>query len=347
MRLLITGGAGFVGSSLGVAMARRHGDWEVVAMDTLYRRGSELNLPRLKDAGVCFEHGDVRSPADLDRLGRFDAIVECAAEPAVGGGRSMLFHTNLVGAYNCLELALGADSHLIAISTSRVYPVPALEALRYEEGKTRFELAADQPQAGASGSGISEGFTLDGHRTLYGTSKLAGELLAAEYAAAHGLPVTVNRCGVIAGPWQMARSDQGVFAHWALSFHRARPLDYIGYGGTGKQVRDVLHVDDLVDLLERQLTAPDEWAGVTVNVGGGAEGSLSLREASAICAELTRNDLSVGSVAEGRSGDVPIYLSDCSRLHSRTDWRPSRTPRQTLADTLDWIVEHDDELGAL
>ena len=82
MRLLITGGAGFVGANLGVALRRRHTDWEVVALANLYRRGSELNLPRLRDAGVAFVHGDVRDAADLQRAGPVDALVECSAEPS-------------------------------------------------------------------------------------------------------------------------------------------------------------------------------------------------------------------------------------------------------------------------
>ena len=142
---------------------------------------------------------------------------------------------------------------------------------------------------------------------------------------------------MIAGPWQMGTSEQGVFTHWAMSFVEERPLSYIGYGGDGRQVRDLVHVDDLADLVELQVSDPAGWAGVTVNVGGGLEGSLSLLEATAICAELTGNELELGSVAETRPGDVPIYISDCSKLHSLCDWRPRRGPRETLTDTVAWL----------
>ena len=116
-----------------------------------------------------------------------------------------------------------------------------------------------------------------------------------------------------------------------------RPLSYIGYGGDGRQVRDLVHVDDLADLVELQLSDPAAWSGVTVNVGGGLEGSLSLLETTAICAELTGNELDLGSVAETRPGDVPIYISDCSKLRGMCDWRPRRGPRETLADTVAWL----------
>jgi CDP-paratose 2-epimerase len=342
MRILVTGGAGFVGSNLAIALNERHPDWRLIAADNLFRRGSELNLPRLQAAGVEFVHADIRQAGDLERIGRCDAIIDAAAEPAVGadrreGGRRLLIETNLMGTANCLELAAASDAHFLMLSTSRVYPIDALEGLSYERGETRFVLTDAQAQSGASGSGISEAFTLEGPRSLYGSTKLAAEMLAGEYGDSLGLPITVNRCGVIAGPWQMGTSEQGVFTHWALSFVEKRPLSYIGYGGDGRQVRDLLHIDDLTDLVELQVSDPAGWAGVTVNVGGGLEGSLSLLETTAICAELTGNELELGSIAETRPGDVPIYISDCSKLQGMCDWRPRRGPRETLADTIAWL----------
>ena len=112
----------------------------------------------------------------------------------------------------------------------------------------------------------------------------------------------IDRCGVIAGPWQMGKVDQGVFTHWMLAHHFGNPLSYIGFGGEGKQVRDLLHVDDLVDLVERQLLDPAAWDGRTVNVGGGRECSLSLLETTEICRELTGNEVPIEPVAETRAG---------------------------------------------
>ena len=172
---------------------------------------------------------------------------------------------------------------------------------------------------------------------MYGASKLAAELLLTEY----GIPWVINRCGVIAGPWQMGKVDQGVFAHWVLSHHLERPLRYIGYDGSGKQVRDLLHVDDLVDLIDRQLVEPRHWAGQVLNVGGGREGSLSLAEATTLCQEVTGKEVPVTPVAEQRPGDVRCYLSDCSRLFAHTDWRPSRGPAEVLRDISQWVSEHE------
>jgi CDP-paratose 2-epimerase len=349
MRILITGGAGFVGGNLAVSLAERHPEWEIVALDNLMRRGSELNLSRLREAGVEFVHGDVREPADLAAAGSFEALVECSAEPSVLAGfadSSYSVQTNLIGAFNCLERARAEEAFLVFLSTSRVYPVAPQLELKLEEGNTRFELTAEQPLPGAGPAGIAEDFPMAGARTLYGATKLSAEHLIEEYADAFGLRAVTNRCGVIAGPWQMGKVDQGVFSWWLLSHLFGRPLSYIGYGGSGKQVRDLLHVDDLVDLVDEQLGDPQRWSGVVANVGGGRECSLSLLETTEICRELTGNEVTIGGDPETRPGDVPVYLSDCSRLHSLTSWRPSRGPREVLADLLDWSAAHEDTLRA-
>ncbi len=272
-RVLVTGGAGFVGANISIALARAHPEWELVALDNLHRPGSELNPPRLEASGVDFVRADVRDPDALAKLDRIDALVECSAEPSalvgMSGETSYPFETNLVGAYNCLELARRDEAGFIFLSTSRVYPYRALSKLRLEQAETRFELAADQALDGASPDGISESFPMSGPRTLYGATKLAAELLIAEYEANFGLRTVINRCGVIAGPWQMGRVDQGVFTFWLLHHHFERPLSYFGYGGSGRQVRDLLHVDDLIALVDEQLAEIESWSGFVGNVGGG------------------------------------------------------------------------------
>jgi CDP-paratose 2-epimerase len=344
-RVLVTGGAGFVGSTLCLELAARHPGWEVCALDSLHRRGSELNLPRLRDVGVRFVHGDVRAPEDLRSVGEFDALVECSAEPSVmagtDGDTAFMMRTNLLGAYHCLEQAARHGAQVVFLSTSRVYPVAAVNALAHREGETRFELLDAQLVPGASGRGVAEELPLDGARTLYGASKLAAELLIVEYAESFGLSTVIDRCGVIAGPWQMGKVDQGVFTHWMLAHYFKRPLSYLGFGGEGKQVRDLLHVADLAALVDDQLVRPDHWAGAIVNVGGGVSGSLSLRETSALCAEITGNRLEIGSEHATRAGDVRIYVSDCRALGRLSDWAPRRTPRQILEDIFAWLHENE------
>ena len=344
-RVLVTGGAGFIGGNLAVTLAARHSEWELMALDNLSRRGSELNLPRLREAGVRFVHGDVRSPTDLMYLDPVDAVVECSADPSalagVDGDTRYIVDTNLVGAYNCLELARRDGAQIVFLSTSRVYPYAMLDSATYAEAPTRFELTPDQELPGISPGGVSERFPLEGPRTLYGATKLAAELLVTEYRKIFGMETVIDRCGVIAGPWQMGRVDQGVFTYWLLGHYFRRELRYIGYGGAGKQVRDLLHVADLADLVDDQLARPRHWDGATVNVGGGPGGSLSLLETTDLCAELTGNRLDVTGSSDTRPGDVRIYLSDCGRLGELTDWRPRRSPRDVLEETLAWVADNE------
>ena len=345
MRLLVTGGAGFVGANVAVGLAARHPDWELVALDNLRRRGGELNLRRLREAGVSFLHGDVRVGEDLQEIEPVDAILECSAEPSalagVDGSPDYVVKANLVGAYNCLELARRHDAHFLFLSTSRVYPVAALRSLVLDETETRFELSAEQPVSGASQAGIGEEFPLQGARTMYGSTKLAAELLIEEYRETYGLRAAVNRCGVIAGPWQMGKVDQGVFTHWMLAHHFRWPLSYIGFGGQGKQVRDLLHVEDLLELLDEQLSAPEKWDGAVHNVGGGRPFSLSLQETTALCAEITGNRIEIGAEPETRPGDVPVYISNCAALFDRTEWRPRRDAQAILTDIHAWICANE------
>ncbi len=304
----------------------------------------------MRGGGVRFVHGDVRVADDLTAVGPIDAVVECSAEPSVmagidGSGLDRMVGTNLVGAYTCLELCRRHDAQLVFLSTSRVYPIGPLSSLPLTETETRFELADDRTVHGASGRGISEAFPLEGHRTLYGATKLAAELLIEEYVATFALRAVVNRCGVVAGPWQMGKVDQGVVAYWVLAHRFRRPLTYIGFGASGKQVRDMLHVDDLVGLVDLQLGDPGRWTGNVVNVGGGPERSASLLELTALCAEITGNSVSISGSTHDRPGDIPWYITDSTRLHELSSWRPSSTLSAILTDVHEWILDNERELG--
>jgi len=346
-QILVTGGAGFVGSNLCLKFKKRYRDIEITALDNLKRCGSELNLPRLKKAGVKFLHGDVRNKEDLD-LPEIDLIIECSAEPSVMAGVTSspeyLLNTNLVGAINCFELARKNRADLVFLSTSRVYPIEKINKLKFTEKETRFDLNEKQMMKGALGRGISEQFSLNGARSLYGTTKLSAELILQEYIENYSIRGIINRCGVISGPWQMGKVDQGVVVLWMARHVFQKPLSYIGYGGTGKQVRDIIHIDDLFSLLKIQLSNIEKFNGQIFNVGGGRKNSVSLLELTRYCQEISGNKIKIDSTKETRPGDIRIYISDCTRVRSRTGWRPKKNVKQTLADIYQWIIENKDEL---
>jgi len=300
---------------------------------------------------VEFRHGDVRAASDLEPFAAgLDVIVECSAEPSVLAGRDgqarYVFDTNLTGCVNCLELARASGARFVFLSTSRVYPTVTLARLRYEARGMRFHLLDDQPVRGVSARGISEDFPLDGVRTLYGATKLASELLIAEYVDMFGVRAVVNRCGVVSGPWQMGHAEQGVFAHWMLAHVFRRPLAYIGFGGEGRQVRDVLHVDDLASLIDLQLQRTEAWTGEPLNAGGGAANAVSLAEFTRICESLTGVHLDVASTPETRPGDVPIFVTDNTRMEARLGWRPMRTVEQIATDLHAWAAANEAALRA-
>ncbi len=346
--VLVTGGAGFVGSSLAFSLRARWPCARIIALDNLKRRGSELSLPRLRAKGIEFVHGDVRNPEDLESAGPTEMLIECSAEPSVLAGRdgspAYVVNTNLNGTVNCLEWARRCGAGIVFLSTSRVYPIAALNRLSYRIEGARFVLDDAQTLPGVSAKGIGEAFPIDGPRSLYGATKLCSELLLQEYVDMYGMNGVVNRCGVIAGPWQMGKVDQGVVALWAARHVFGGVLSYIGYGGRGHQVRDVLHIDDLAMLVMHEIERLDSLSGRTFNVGGGLDCSASLAELTALCGEISGNAIAIGSDPANRPGDVPIYITDNAVVTSATGWRPQKTMREIVTDVTRWIQDNADTL---
>ena len=346
--ILITGGAGFVGSQLAMGLRRLYPGTRIVALDNLKRRGSELNLPRLKAADIEFIHGDIRNPGDLDSVGAVDLLLECSAEPSVLAGVNSapdyLLDTNLGGSIHCFEYARKCGAGVIFLSSSRVYPIGVLEKLAMSKTDTRFELDSTQPVDGVTQDGITENFPLNGPRSLYGATKLCSEILLQEYVSMYGIRGVINRCGVLTGPWQMGKVDQGVVVLWAARHVYGGALSYIGYGGTGKQVRDILHVNDLLDLVVYQIENLDSLNGELFNAGGGREVSVSLQELTAICATASGNTIEIGRVPETRELDVPVYLTDNSYVNQKTGWSPKTSPTAIIDEIVEWLREHETTL---
>lgn len=349
--IFITGGAGFVGSNLAIAFRQKYPGTRVLVMDNLKRRGSELNIARLREHGIEFFHGDIRCPEDFPTA-EYDAMIECSAEPSVlagfGGSPLYVINTNLTGTINCLEEARKRRADVVFLSTSRVYPYDPINALQIEDQENRFIWSPGQEMIGWSDKGLAETFPLAGARSIYGASKLCSEYLLQEYISMYGMRGVVNRCGVIAGPWQFGKVDQGVFTLWMLAHYFKRDgLKYIGFGGNGKQVRDLLHVDDVFSLIDTELGMMANINGRIFNAGGGQNVSLSLQETTVLCREITGNCIEIGSDELTRPADLGIYLTDNTLVTLETGWHPEHSSRDILDDIYHWIRQYESQIAEI
>jgi CDP-paratose 2-epimerase len=255
-----------------------------------------------------------------------------------------LMNTNLVGTLNCLEVARAHNAYSLFLSTSRVYPISYINELKFKEAPTRFDILDGQDTPGASSQGIAENFPLDKARSLYGTTKLASEMVVAEYVDTYGMRAIVDRCGVITGPWQMGKIDQGVFVLWVAKHYFKQPLSYIGYGGEGKQVRDFIHIDDLYRAMKLQLNNFDDYNAGTYNIGGGLANSVSLQELTALCQKATGNKVDIKSVKEDRPADLRFFITDSTRFLEKSGLKWQKDAAQTVQDIYEWIRDNEDDL---
>jgi CDP-paratose 2-epimerase len=326
--ILVTGGAGFIGCNL-VARLLEDPAARVMIFDDLSRPGVEHNLIWLQSlpgrGRLQFTRGDVRQPAEVYEATRpVDEIYHLAAQVAVttsiDNPRSD-FEVNAAGTMNVLE---GARQNarrpmVFFTSTNKVYG--GLESVAvHQHGRT---YRADNAQF----RGASESTPLDFH-SPYGCSKGAADQYVRDYARIYNLPTIVFRMSCIAGPRQFGNEDQGWVAHFLYSVLAGKSITIFG---NGCQVRDILHVDDLVDAILAARARLNTTAGETYNVGGGMKQSASVLEMLALVEQLT--GVSARCTYAGmRPGDQPLYISDISKIEAHTGWRPRRSLEETMAD---------------
>ena len=314
----------------------------MLGIDNFIRPGSERNRLKLQSLGILVRHGDVRAPSDFDTLPAVDWVIDAAANPSVLAGmdgttstRQLLEH-NLQGTVNILEYCKRTGSGLLLLSTSRVYSIRTLAALPLAVRDNAFTLDEHSPLPhGVTGRGIDVDFPTQPPLSLYGSTKLASEILALEYREAFSLPVWVNRCGVMAGAGQFGTAEQGIFSYWLHAYARKHPLNYIGFDGQGHQVRDALHPDDLAELLYCQMNYGQRVEQPIFNAGGGPHNAMSLAQLSAWCSGEFGTHM-VTADLRPRPFDIPWVVMDNRRATEILHWAPTRD----LASILEEIAAH-------
>jgi CDP-paratose 2-epimerase len=342
MKIFIAGICGFVGSSLARWFQAISSHVSVFGADNLIRPGSEINRAELRSRGIEVHHADTRLASDLESLPRPDWIIDAAANPSVLAGvdgrstsRQLIEH-NLGGTLNLLEYSKKHGAGFLLLSTSRVYSIPALAQIPIKVDGSSFRLDQEKTlPPGLSGEGIAENFTAAPPVSLYGSTKLASEILTLEYCHTFNFPVWINRCGVMAGAGQFGTPEQGIFSYWMHAHAERKPLRYIGFGGAGYQVRDVLHPDDLARLLWLQMNDHHAGGERLFNVGGGADNAISLADLTVICDKYFGPHAPQPDNRE-RLFDLPWIVMDSRKAKDRFNWVPARR----LPSILDEIASH-------
>ena len=329
MKILVTGGCGFVGTNLCLHLKKKK--FKVISIDNLSRKGSKYNLNLLKNNNIKNFKIDIANFNNLKKITKVDLILDCCAEAAVEVSKRELdkvFFTNLVGTFNILKKAKIDKAKLIFLSSSRVYPLTLLSNL-VKQKKMNKKIKFFKK--------IDEKFSLDGPRSIYGFTKLSSEMLIEEFSYQFGIKFIINRCGVISGPLQFGKQDQGFVSLWLWRHLNKKKLNYIGYGGKGHQVRDVLHIDDLKKLIFLQIKKLSKINNKIFTVGGSIKNKISLIELTKICQKITGNEIKIGKIKKTSNYDIPIFITNNSKVSKTYGWKVEKDIYEISQDVYKWL----------
>ncbi|MBI3892006.1 MAG: GDP-mannose 4,6-dehydratase [Candidatus Wallbacteria bacterium] len=338
-KYLVTGGAGFIGSNLTRSLLADGN--RVVVLDDLSRDGVRGNLDWLRSSPGAERletlEGDVRDPAAAARaVEGVDTVFHLAAQVAVTSSVTEPrhdFEVNALGTLNVLEAvrAMPRPAGVVYTSTNKVYG--ALHDVRLRQGRTRWRFASRR-------RGVGEDQPLDFH-SPYGCSKGAADQYVHDYGRIYGLRTMVFRMSCIYGPRQFGTEDQGWVAHFMLNAARGEPITIYG---DGKQVRDLLFIDDLLRAFRLGAAALERGESGLYNIGGGAEHTISLMQLLDALRLMYGDSVQVAYAAP-RPGDQPVYITDITLARIRLGWEPQVHVAGGLAKLKDWMEEARRILG--
>jgi CDP-paratose 2-epimerase len=339
MKLLITGGCGFLGSNL-AAHALQRGD-DLVVFDNLSRQGSIDNLLWLKSQGnFKFIHGDIRNANDITRVVKEvgpDAIFHVAGQVAMTtsiANPRRDFEINAIGSHNLLEAVRLYDPNAIVVysSTNKVYG--DLEQYTYREAATRYE-CIEKP------NGFDESTPLSFH-SPYGCSKGTADQYMLDYGRTFGLRTVVFRHSSMYGGRQFATYDQGWigwFCQKALEIKNGTAKEPFTISGNGKQVRDVLHAEDMIRLYYSAIEHIEVANGQSFNIGGGLSNSLSLLELFSLLEQVNGIEMNYVKLSP-RESDQKVFIADLTKVSTLLDWQPCISSATGIIKMLKWVLDY-------
>ena len=333
MKILITGGCGFVGTNLALFLHSK--GYKIDCLDNLSRKGSKYNYKFLRNKRIKNYNFDIYNYKKIQKLPKYDLIIDCCAEAAVEISKKDVdgvINTNFLGTLNILKKAKKDNSKIIFLSTSRVYPIKNMNNI------IKKKIISSKIKINKT---FGENDNLQGPKTIYGLTKLSSEMLIEEFAYAFDLKFIINRCGVISGPLQFGKQDQGFVSLWIWRHLKKKKMKYIGYGGLGNQVRDVLHINDLNELIDLQIRKINTINNKIFTVGGSKKSYTSLRQLTRICEKITNNKIKFNKVVKTSIYDIPYFITNNNLVTKTYGWKPKRNILKVVSDTFLWLKNNE------
>jgi len=336
MNIIITGGCGFIGSNLCFFLKKKIKNAKIVSVDNFSKSYSYYNSKRLLKSGIKNYKVDISSTKSLSKISfKADLIIDCSAEPAVETSRlntNMVLNSNLVGTINILEKCKIDKSKIIFLSSSRIYPVRE-SYKKFKEFKNKKKISL-----------YDEDTSILGPKTIYGYTKLASEMLVEEYSYCYNIDYIINRFGLVTGEGQFGKVEQGLISLWLWRHYHKIPLEYKGYGGKGEQIRDVLFVDDLNNLILKQIISFNKIKNQIFCAGGGTKNIISLANLTKMCENITGNKITIISNKDTSIYDIPYYVSSLKKINKFYKWKPKQKMNKGLIKIFNWMKKNNNQI---
>lgn len=334
-KILITGGCGFIGSNLAIFLKKKK--YKVYSLDNLSRKGSSLNFKRLKKFKIRNYRIDITNAEKVSKLPKFDIILDCCALVEANVKKENIKNVlsiNFFGTNNLLMKCVKDKSKIIFFSTSRVYSIKSIYHLILNKKNLTKKINIKNKYL------INEKFDMSAPLSFYGLSKKFSEDLIKEYSYTFGIKYLINRFGVISGPWQFGKVEQGFLSLWLWKHLTKKKLFYKGFGGKGFQIRDILHIDDLCEIIYIQINKLNRINNQIFNIGGGKNNSIDLKSLTDLSQNITKNKIHIKNVKSTDISDIPIYISNNNKIIKYYKWKPTKKIKEIVTDVYKWQLKN-------